>query len=42
MHDKGREGVGITVDGELVCPVALHPKCVAVGTCQSPFLGEGY
>ena len=31
---------GITLDGELGCPAATHPKCVAVGTCQGSCLGE--
>ena len=32
---------GITVDGELACPAAPYPKCVAADTCQGSGLGEG-
>ena len=44
MCDKGREDVegDITVDEESTCPVAPHPECVAVGTCQASSLGKGH
>ena len=41
MWDKGGCG-GITVDGEVACPVEPHPKFVAVGTCQGSYLGMGH
>ena len=36
----GKKG-GITVDNEMACAAAPHPKCVATGTCQGSCLGEG-
>ena len=33
--------LGITVDGELACPVEPHPKWGAVGTCQCFYWGWG-
>ena len=32
----------ITVDREPACSVALHPSCVAFGTCQGSCYGEGH
>ena len=37
---KLRSEGGITVDGEVTCPAAPCPKCVAVGTCQGSCLGR--
>ena len=31
-------GVGVTVNIEVACPAALHPKCGAVGTCPGSCL----
>ena len=40
--DGDVENGSITVDGELACPLAQHPKCVAAGSCQGSCLGEGF
>ena len=40
--EQGKDVGGITLNGDLACSMATHPKCVAVGTCQGSCLWKSH